>query len=340
MMSGKTFKKVQVVKISADFREAIEVVEVPLDGPKPGQVLVQNKFAGVNASDINFTAARYFTDGKVPFDIGFEGLGVVEAVGEGVTTFTVGQSVLYFGRQGYSEYLYAVPKELIPVPELKPELIATLVCGLTASIGLDQAGRIKPGDKVLITAAAGGTGQTCVQWAKSKGCYVIGTTSSDEKGAYLKSIGCDKVINYRNEDLDGALTRDFPDGVDVIWETIGGKTLEMLVQHLSLKGRLVIIGGITGYKTVGFPQVSFNNLPGQMVTKSWCLNGFLLSHYADLFAEYLPKIIGLIMVGTLKIKLDNGESTEGGIFKGIQSAVRAVEHLHSGKNTGKVVVEM
>lgn len=152
----------------------------------------------------------------------------MEALGDGVTGFKVGDNVLYFGVKGYAEYLvgisifalgaseltlsfkYAAPKELIPVPVLKPELIVTLVCGLTASIGLDFAGRIKKGDKVLITAAAGGTGQVCVQWAKSNGCYVIGTTSSDEKAAYLTSIGCDKVINYRKEELGAALTREFP----------------------------------------------------------------------------------------------------------------------------------
>lgn len=87
-----------------------------------------------------------------------------------------------------------------------------MVCGLTAAIGLDCVGQIKAGDKVLITAPAGGTGHIGVQWAKAKGAHVIGTTSSAEKAAFLKSIGVDHVINYKEEDLSTALTRDYPEG--------------------------------------------------------------------------------------------------------------------------------
>ena len=99
---------------------------------------------------------------------------------------------------------------MIPIPELKPNYIVTNVNGLTASLALDKAGRIQPGDKVLITAAAGGTGQIAVQWAKQKGCYVIGTTSSSDKAAFLKEIGVDLVINYKEENMDSVLKEKFP----------------------------------------------------------------------------------------------------------------------------------
>ena len=99
---------------------------------------------------------------------------------------------------------------MIPVPEAAPKYLVANVNGLTASIALDKCGRIQPGDKVLVTAAAGGTGQIAVQWAKQKGCYVIGTTSSDEKGKYLKELGADLVINYRKEDMNEVLKERFP----------------------------------------------------------------------------------------------------------------------------------
>lgn len=100
-----TFKKLQVTKLSTDFRKATEIFNLPIPNPGPGQVLVKNHYAGVNATDINISAARYFTDGKVPFDIGFEGLGEIEAVGEGVVDFKVGQAVMSMTGAGYSEYL-------------------------------------------------------------------------------------------------------------------------------------------------------------------------------------------------------------------------------------------
>jgi hypothetical protein len=124
-----TFRKLQVQKLTADFLAATKVVKVPLVSPATGQVRVKNCFAGVNASDVNITAGRYFTDGKVPFDVGFEGCGVVDQVSSGASDFEVGQPVLYFGGSGYAEYIYAQPQELVPIPEVNPKFIAALVTG-------------------------------------------------------------------------------------------------------------------------------------------------------------------------------------------------------------------
>lgn len=216
------------------------------------------------------------------------------------------------------------------------------VNGLTASIGLDQAGRIKAGDKVLITAAAGGTGQVAVQWAKLQGCEVIALTSSDTKGAYLKDVlGVDHVINYRKENLDKVLGDKFPDGVDVIWETVGGEMFKTLFKHLSNKGRLVVIGMIEGYKGEGVVGGQLpENLTGKLLVGSKSLNGFVLFHYFEYIKEYFPKLIELIDTGKLKVKVDLGEQTPEGPFVGLDNAWRAEEHLHAAKNVGKVVVKV
>lgn len=209
------------------------------------------------------------------------------------------------------------------MPDARPEFVSTLVNGLTASIALDLKGQIKSGEKVLITAAAGGTGQIAVQWAKKKGCYVIGTTSSDEKGEFLKSIGVDKVINYRKEDLNTVLKESFPEGLDVIWETIGGEVFEVLADHLANRGRLVVIGAITGYKGEDVPKVRIN--ARSLIFKNATVAGFLLTEERARFAEYLPQLIGAIVDGSLKIVIDTGDETAGGRFKGIADAPRAVE---------------
>ena len=98
----------------------------------------------------------------------------------------------------------------MPLPELNPKFLVGFVTGLTAAIGLDKCGHIEAGDKVLITAAAGGTGQIAVQWAKQKGCYVIGMTSTEEKAAFLRQLGADLVINYREQNVDQVLREKFP----------------------------------------------------------------------------------------------------------------------------------
>ncbi|CAG2104146.1 unnamed protein product, partial [Medioppia subpectinata] len=207
---NQVFRKLSVIKLTTNFAEAVKLVEQPLVTPADNQVLIKNIYAGVNASDVNITAGRYFTDAKVPFDVGFEGLGVIHALGKNVTKYRVGQPALFLESKAYSEYVYIKQDNVIPVPELKPDYLTLLVSGLTASIGLDKRGLIKEGEKVLITAAAGGTGHLCVQWAKKKGCHVIGTTSSPEKANMLKELGCDRVINYKTENLSEVLRNEYP----------------------------------------------------------------------------------------------------------------------------------
>ncbi|CAG2109564.1 unnamed protein product [Medioppia subpectinata] len=334
--------KLSVTKITTNFREAVNVVDVPLTPPSDDQILLKNIYAGVNATDVNITAARYFTDGKLPFDCGLEALGVIEAVGKNVTTHKVGQPAIVFGTvpKAYAEYLYAKPDEVIPIPSLKPEFIGLLVCGLTVTIGLDEVGRIKKGEKVLITASAGGTGHIGVQWAKQKGAYVIGMTSSDEKAKLLKELGTDRVINYKTENLDEVLTKEFPNGVDVIWETIGGEVFKTLFKHLAPKGRLIIVGGISGYKGDGFPDVQIPHLNTTLLMKNQTLSGLLLTGYSDLFPKYLKQLVGDVVSNKLRVVLDFGQKSSEGEFNGIDSVVRGVEHLQSGRNTGKVVIKI
>lgn len=342
-MATKVFRKLQVFKITPSFREAVKLVEVPLDPPKQDEIRVKNIFAGVNASDINMTAARYFTDGIIPFDIGMEALGIVDSIGSQVSTkLKVGQPVMVVdGRpSGFSEYLYKPMKSLVPVPELKPNFIVANVNGLTAALGLDKQGRIEPNDKVLITAAAGGTGQIAVQWAKQRGCYVIGTTSSIEKEKFLKSLGVDLVINYRKQNMDNVLREKFPDGIDVIWETIGGETFSMLFQHLAIKGRMIVIGSTTTYQGDGLFDVPISNLNAKLLMRSQSLNGFMLTQYGSDYAEYLPKLISSIALGKIRANVDLGETTSEGKFFGLDQTVRAEEWLHSGNNQGKVVVQV
>lgn len=97
---------------------------------------------------------------------------------------------------------------------------------------------------------------------------MIGLCSTAQKAAFLTSIGCDRVINYKEDDVDRILSHEFPKGIDVIWETIGGATFEMLFNHLAMGGRIVIVGAISGYKTVGFPEISIPGLPTKVTVLS------------------------------------------------------------------------
>ncbi|CAG2119437.1 unnamed protein product, partial [Medioppia subpectinata] len=322
---AKTYKRLVIVKRTTNFREAVKVLCEPLVPPQDNEILVKTVYAGVNATDV----ITYQFGGN---GVGYEALGVIEAVGKNVADFTVGQTVIFlfgidYNFRGFSEYIYAKSEELTAVPCLKPELLSLPVCGITAAIGLDNAGFIKKTDKVLVTAAAGGTGMVAVQWAKQKGCYVIGMTSTEEKAKLLKELGTDRVINYKTENLDEVLTKEFPEGVDVIWETIGGQVFETLFKHLALKGRLVLIGGTASYKSETNDVNNTLNIPNasNLLRMNQMLSGFFIWHNRDLFPKYMPQLVEDVVSNKLKIAVDLGLNTSEGEFKGIDSVVRGVE---------------
>lgn len=342
MALPKEFKKLICTKSTQNFREAVAVVTVPTPQPKGDEVLLKTKYAGINASDINATAGRYAGTPAPPFDLGFESVSEVVAVGEDVKHLQVGSAVATINTSGvgaFAEYQCHPASRVFPIPRAVPEVIPLVVSGLTAAIGLDVQGRIKAGDTVLVTAAAGGLGHLAVQWAKAAKCHVIGTCSSADKEAYLKSIGCDKVINYKTQDLDAELAKAYPKGVDVVWETIGGKVFETLLKRLSIKGRMVVVGAITGYKgDKVFPDVDLADLPYKLLGRSTSLSGFMLTHYVDLYPQYVARLSQMLLDGSIVPKVDFGTHCEGGELRGVESLIRGVEYLHSGKSVGKVVV--
>ncbi|KAM7297097.1 prostaglandin reductase 3-like [Ixodes scapularis] len=338
------YRKLVCVKVTSNFREAVSVVTEQTPKLGCGEVLLKTKYAGINASDVNVTAARYGA-ATPPFNVGVESVAEVVAVGDDVKHLTVGSAVATINMPGFgafSEYQLILASKVFPIPKAVPEVIPLLISGLTAAIGLDEQGRIKEGETVLITAAAGGLGHIAVQWAKAAKCHVIGTCSSPEKEAYLKSIGCDKVINYKTHDLGEEIEKFDPNGVDVIWETIGGKTFEDLLDYLSDKGRLVVVGAISGYQGCdkAVPDVNLKDLPSKLLLRSASVSGFFLPQYSHLFPEYLAKLQKMVQDGTISPKLDFGLNANGGELKGLDGCVRGVEYLHSGKSVGKVVVKL
>jgi len=334
-----------VHKLTTNFREAVSIETANVCKPKEGEVCIKNKYVGVNATDINRTKGRYFASGKVPFGVGFEGLGEVVEIGENGENLKVGQAVGYMNLHlnSYAEYTCVAANVVFPIPDVKPDYLPILLSGLTASIGLDKAARIVAGETVLITAAAGGAGHIAVQWAKAADCHVIGTCSSDEKTKLLKDLGCDRVINYKKEDLDEVLTNEYKDGINVIWETIGGEVFQTCLKHLSRKGRLLIVGGISGYGSEDKEMMinpDLSKLPQQLLLKSAAVQGFLLSDYGDCFETYFKYMFENLESGKLKPVFDIGEKTAGGEFFGMDGIINGVEHLHSGKSIGKVIVRI
>ncbi|KAG8442267.1 hypothetical protein GDO86_011171 [Hymenochirus boettgeri] len=338
-----TMKKLLVTQLSPNFRQAVILTpSAPVPVPGNEELLVRNRFLGVNASDINYSSGRYDMSKKPPFDAGFEGIGEVVALGLSASKdYTVGQAVAYAKAGSFAEYTVVPAKIAVPVPSIKPEFLTLLVSGTTAYISLKEMGDLTEGKKVLVTAAAGGTGQFAVQLAKKAKCFVIGTCSSEEKAGFLKSIGCDFPINYKNEDVGSVLRSKVPEGVDVVYESVGGEMFDMSVSHLSVKGRLIIIGFISGYQTShGILPIKVGALPAILLKKSASIHGFFLNHYLSEYQNAIMSLLKLYLKGELVCEVDYGDLSPEGRFIGLESVFRAVDYMYTGKNIGKIVVEL
>lgn len=327
-----TARKLIATTITPDFRAAVALAEENLDDPGPGEVLVRNRVAGINASDVNVTAGRYNPGAKPPLDLGFEAAGTVEAVGPDVDGLHVGDAVAFsmLGR-GFRDYAVIPARRAVPVPEASPEALSLLVSGLTASIALAEVGRPQEGETVLVTAAAGGTGQYAVQLAKRAGCRALGTCSTEEKADLLRQLGCDRPILYRDENVRQVLSEEAPDGLDVVYESVGGKLFDDAVRALAIKGRLVSIGFIGEYVD-GPVRVTDVRIYHRLVSRSASVRGFFLPHYASHFRSHMQELFGLVRRGALQVSIDPTP------FRGLDHVADAVEHLHSGQSRGKVVV--
>jgi len=149
---------------------------------------------------------------------------------------------------GYREYHVVQESNALQVPEASPEVLSIMVSGLTASIALSEVGDLRHDETVLVTAAAGGTGQYAVQLAKQAGNHVVGTCGTDEKADFLEDLGCDRPLNYQSEDVGAVLEEEYPDGIDLIYEAVGGPLFDVCVEHLARHGRLLSIGYVSEYE--------------------------------------------------------------------------------------------
>ncbi|HLL35188.1 MAG TPA: NADP-dependent oxidoreductase [Streptomyces sp.] len=202
--------------------EVLKIVETERPAPRPNEVLVRVRAAGVNPTDWKHRANGGFL-GEPPFVLGWDVSGVVEATGIGVAAFRPGDEVFGmvpypFGHGSHAEYVTVPARALAPKPAGIDHVQAGALplVSLTAWQALVETAELRAGQRVLIHAAAGGVGHVAVQIAKARGAYVIGTASAGKHG-FLRELGADEVIDYRETDF-AEVVKD----VDVVLDTIGG----------------------------------------------------------------------------------------------------------------------
>ncbi|KSB90836.1 quinone oxidoreductase [Caulobacter vibrioides] len=228
--------------------EVLEVVERDLPSPGPAQILVRHAAVGLNFIDTYHRSGLYPV--KYPQVLGLEAAGHVEAVGEGVSRFAVGDRVAYNGTMGaYAEAAVVPADRAVKVPEgIELEVAAAvLLKGMTAEFLVRRCFPVKPGQVVLVHAAAGGVGQILVQWVKALGASVIATVGSEAKAQIVRDLGADHVILYDHEDVAARVAEITGGaGVPVVYDGVGKDTFQGSLKSLGRRGVLVTYGNASG----------------------------------------------------------------------------------------------
>jgi NADPH:quinone reductase len=232
--------------------EEMELVEVEVGQPGPGEIRIRHKAIGLNFIDVYQRSGLYQL--PMPLSLGMEGSGIVEAVGEGVTHLKVGDRAAYASHPpgSYCEVRVMPAKCVCKLPDaISFETGAAMMLkGLTAQYLLKRTlpqGGLKAGDHVLFHAAAGGVGLIAVQWARAMGLQLIGTAGSDEKCALAKSLGAAHVINYSKEDF-AARVKEITGGkgVKVVYDSVGKDTWDKSLDCLAPFGLMASFGNASG----------------------------------------------------------------------------------------------
>jgi NADPH:quinone reductase len=228
--------------------EVLEAVELDVPSPAAGQILVRHAAVGLNYIDTYHRSGLYPL--KLPSGLGLEAAGTVEAVGEGVTRFKVGDRVAYNGTMGaYAEAAIVPADRAVRVPDgvSLETAAAALLKGMTAEFLVRRCFHVKQGDTVLIHAAAGGVGQILVQWCRALGATVIATVGSEAKAVIARDLGADHVIDYSHEDVAAKVAElTGGQGVAVVYDGVGKDTWTASLKSLARRGVMVTFGNASG----------------------------------------------------------------------------------------------
>ncbi len=310
----------------------VEEADVPVPGP--GQALVRNRYLSIDP-----TIRTWMNDAPgylPPIQIGevVRCGAVAEVVASDSDRYAVGD--LVFGMTGWEDY--AIADDQAASMQVLPEGIdptAALsvfgVTGMTAYFGLIDVGRVKQGDTVVVSGAAGATGSIVGQIARIKSASrVVGIAGTPEKCAWLvDELGFDAAVDYRADDVAAALHDACPEGIDLYFDNVGGELLDICLAQLALHGRVVLCGAIATYND---SEVAGPGNYRVLIVRRGRMEGFIILDYLDRFPEAQLEMGGWVAEGKVKFATH--------LVEGLENAPDALNLLFTGGNTGKVIVEV
>ena len=323
------YAKAPVGKITSD---TFQWTETAIPVPRDGEVLVRTRMLSLDPANRAWMMGKTYRDALAPGQV-MSGFAVGEVVESKAAGLAKGDIVE--GDWGWQDYA-ALPVHRLTKRSTQAALELLIgplsVTGLTAYFGLLDVGRPKPGDTVLVSAAAGAVGTMVGQIAKLAGCRVVGTAGGQEKGDWLvRELGFDATVDYRAGGLRRALASACPAGIDVYFDNTGGPVLEAALSLMNLRGRIVCCGNVSQYD-VEKPAPGPMAVPGLVVTKRLRMEGFIVMDFYDRRAEAEARLAQWVADGRIKAVVD--------IVDGLEKAPEALIGLLEGRNRGKRAVRV
>ncbi|MEA2583946.1 MAG: NADPH:quinone reductase [Thermomicrobiales bacterium] len=311
--------------------EVLGLEDMPRPEARPGKIVVRVAAAGLNAADVLERTGRYIEARSFPAVAGREVAGTVAAVGDGVTGFEPGQRVMGFARGSFADYALTIPSLLFPVPDNLDFVRAAALPlqGLTAYLALTTAGRLQPGETVLVQSAAGGVGLLAIQLARPLGAAtVIGTASTGDKRGLIGSLGADAAIDYTGDDFEERVHQlTGHRGADLVLDAVGGDAFCRSLSVLAPLGRLIVYGRSSGEAG----RVDTYDL----IPRSLSVQGFALQSYfrqPELTARAMGELTRYVTTGQLELVI-------AGVFP-VQRFAEAYAALEDRQIVGKVVLTL
>jgi len=310
--------------------EVLQLEEVEVGKPGPGQARVRHVAVGLNFADTYFRTGLYPI--PLPNGMGVEASGIVEAIGDGVTNVAPGDRVTYTGfvntLGAYSTERVIPTAPLIKLPtEISCETAAAMTMrGLTSAYLMRRVWPLRAGDTILLHAAAGGVGLIVSQWAKLLGLTVIGTVSTEAKAEVARAHGCDHVIDYRREDV-AKRVRELTNGVgaSVVYDSVGKDTFAGSLDSVKRRGLLVCVGTASG----PIPPIDATQLAikGSVFVTRPALADYIADPAEK--SELAGELFGHVAAGRIRIEINQRYKLE--------EAPQAHRDLEARKTTGSSI---
>jgi NADPH-dependent curcumin reductase CurA len=306
----------------------------PIPEPGDGEVLVRTEWLGIDATVRTWLSKA---EGYIePVEIGdvVRGSGIGRVVAS--KSERIPEGALVATLTGWQEYAVVNDDPMLTTPlaegtDPQAALGVFGANGLTAYVGLTEIGKVKEGDTVVVSAAAGATGSIAVQIAKILGARVVGITGTDEKCAWLvDDLGLDGAINHRTDDVPTRLRELCPKRVDVFFDNTGGPILDHVLGRLADRARVVLCGAISSYNDHHKPPGPPNYL--NLISRRARMEGFISWDSWGRYAEIMEVLGAWVADGSLKHRSH--------VYEGLDAAPQALNAMFTGENIGKVVIRV